>query len=529
MKSYLDLIPKNARVHRKQNRLTLVCIILAVFLITVIFSISDVWLTSETQGLIKKHGNYHIILNNVSKDTASLIRQRDDITAFSSYSDINFDAADNYYIDETNAVLFGAEKSYVADIRNFSIDGEYPQNGEEIMLSRAAEDLCGLNIGDSVIMNTPAGDFSYTVSGFCDDSIELIDRGETVYAYMDTEAFAAISEKNGKPYNPQYYVQFDKGTKQQITGIYPMAAALFIFVLIAGVLMISSCMNSNVAQRTQFFGMLRCIGASKKQIIRFVRLEALNWCKTAIPIGCALGVGVTWILCKILRYLIGGEFSGITFKFSIIGVVCGVAVGLITVLLAAHSPAKRAAKVSPVAAVSDNTDETNGISHAANTRLFKVETALGVNHATSSKKNLTLMTLSFAFTIILFFSFFAGFDFARALVPTSKNFTTDVAISSANFENDLDKSMKAQMEQVKGVEKVFSNSFALGTPAEINGSSASIDFMSYDDNLLDWAKKNLVAGDISKVYGNSHYALASFNAESRLDVGDKIKIGEEEL
>ena len=43
-------------------------------------------------------------------------------------------------------------------------------------------------------------------------------------------------------------------------------------------------MNSTVAQRTKFFGMMRCIGASKKQIIHFVRLEALNWCKTAIPI-----------------------------------------------------------------------------------------------------------------------------------------------------------------------------------------------------------------------------------------------------
>ena len=47
--------------------------------------------------------------------------------------------------------------------------------------------------------------------------------------------------------------------------------------------MISGSMNSNVAQRTKIFGMLRCIGASRQQIIRFVRLEALNWCKTAVP------------------------------------------------------------------------------------------------------------------------------------------------------------------------------------------------------------------------------------------------------
>ncbi|MFR4896776.1 MAG: FtsX-like permease family protein [Blautia hansenii] len=47
-------------------------------------------------------------------------------------------------------------------------------------------------------------------------------------------------------------------------------------------------MNSIIAQRTQFFGMLRCIGASRQQIIRFVCLEALNWCETAVPIGVVL-------------------------------------------------------------------------------------------------------------------------------------------------------------------------------------------------------------------------------------------------
>ena len=564
IKSYLSLIPISAKVHKKQNRMTITCIILAVFLVTVIFSITDVWLSSEKEGLIARHGNYHIILNDPTESTVRLIRNQDNIAAISQYGMLNEDALEDYRIDSNSAVLVGAEKPYISDIRNFAIEGEFPQNDSEVMLSAKAKENLDINTGSSVTINTPAGNFAYTVSGFCDDAKELMDRGDDViYAYTDMTAFSSICSANGISKTPQYYIQFDNHTnikkavakikkqysladdnieenmfvlgmtgqsaKQQMTGIYPLAAAMFILILIAGVLMISSCMNSSVAQRTKFFGMLCCIGASKKQIIRFVRLEALNWCKSAIPIGCGIGVAVTWILCKVLRYLVKGEFSSFVFKFSIIGIACGVAVGIITVLFAAHSPAKRAARVSPVAAVSGNTEENKSISHAANTRLFRVETALGINHAVSAKKNLTLMTLSFAFTIILFLSFFALLDFAHALVPSSENFTTDVAISSVNSANDLDKSMKVQMEQVAGVEKVFSNSFALDIPAEINGEAKNIDFMSYDNNLLEWAKDNLISGDISKVYGNSNYALASFNKDSRLDVGDKIKIGDDVL
>lgn len=126
-------------------------------------------------------------------------------------------------------------------------------------------------------------------------------------------------------------------------------------ILIAGVLMISSSMNSIVAQRTKFFGMMRCIGMSRQQIICFVRLEALNWCKTAVPIGLGLGIVTTWGLCAALRFLVGEEFSGIPlFRVSIIGIVSGIIVGVVTVLFAAGSPSKRAAKVSPVTAVSGN-------------------------------------------------------------------------------------------------------------------------------------------------------------------------------
>ena len=102
-----------------------------------------------------------------------------------------------------------------------------------------------------------------------------------------------------------------------------------------------------------FFGMLRCIGASKKQIMRIVRLEALNWCKIGIPVGVILGTAINDVLCIVLKYGVGGEFAGMpVFAISKVGIISGIAVGLITVLLAAQSPARKASKVSPAAAVS---------------------------------------------------------------------------------------------------------------------------------------------------------------------------------
>jgi len=143
MKSYLNLISISSKVNRKQNRLTLICIILAVFLVTSIFSMADIWISSETEHLISRHGNYHIILNDISESDALILGMRKDVSASSWYSEINVDADNGYYINNRKTVLYGVEDSYIYDIRNFTVEGTYPQYENEV-----------INSGNPVFPNT---------------------------------------------------------------------------------------------------------------------------------------------------------------------------------------------------------------------------------------------------------------------------------------------------------------------------------------------------------------------------------------
>ena len=145
----------------------------------------------------------------------------------------------------------------------------------------------------------------------------------------------------------------------------------------------------------------------------------MNWCKTAVPIGVVFGTIISWIICATLHYGIGGEFSTTpVFQISPVGLISGVVVGVVTVFLAAQSPAKRAAKVSPISAVSGNVDNKSSVKHAIKFSLGKIDNSLGIHHAVEKKKNWFLMTASFALTIMLVFSFSVILDFAKQLVPS---------------------------------------------------------------------------------------------------------------
>lgn len=567
MRSYLSLIPISAKVRKRQNHLTILCIILAVFLITAIFSVADMMIRKETGLMLDKHGNWHIKLENISQDIAKEICGRSDVTVVGAASVFNFDGELSYHVNEKKAALYGTEHAYMNLFSNGIMEGAFPKNDQEVILSPNAVTAFQSQLGDKITLHTPAGDTEFTISGFgTDDQSYYKNQTYLIGVYMTQTAFSALMEQNGiTDSEPSYYVQFEnaaKATKAETelqaqyqlpeesisenTGVmgmagqssnasmknfYGMAAILFVLVLLAGVLMISGSMNSNIARRTQFFGMMRCIGASRQQIIRFVRLEALNWCKTAVPIGLIMGTLISWGICAALRYGIGGEFSTTpVFQFSPVGLISGAVMGIVTVFLAAQSPARKAAKVSPMSAVSGNAVNKSPVRHAVKTDLGKIDCSLGIHHAIESKKSWCLLTASFALSIILFLSFSVIMDMAKILMPSLSVTSADLTLCGYRNQLILDQDMVEQIKGINGVSNAYGSSYISNIPAA--SSRAGIDhinMVSYDDTLLNYAKGSIVQGSLDEVYGDSNKVATVFNKNNSLQVGDTIQLAGTEI
>lgn len=79
MRSYLGLIPQYEKVHRKNNRISVLCIMLSVCLVTAIFSMADMAMRSQKNYFIKSNGEYHAALHDVEAETAELVSARVDV------------------------------------------------------------------------------------------------------------------------------------------------------------------------------------------------------------------------------------------------------------------------------------------------------------------------------------------------------------------------------------------------------------------------------------------------------------------
>ena len=560
MKSYLSLIPISAKVRRRQNRMTILCIVIAVFLVSAIFSVADMMLRTQMNRAAGKDGSWHLQIAGITQSQAEQLAQQQDVVCAGVGAVFNEGGEEDYRLNGKRVVLYGCDAQFLRVNRSAAFEGTFPEQDGEVLLGKGAARIFGVAIGDSVTLKLPDGQSrTLTVTGIggVDESYYEM-QFALVDIYLPQETFESLLTGQGEAL-PQtvYDLQYTSAAKaakalpqlQQQYGedavhenlnvmgsagqsnstafrtVYGMAGVLFALVLLAGVLMISGTMNSNVAQRTRFFGMMRCLGMSKQQVVHFVRMEALNWCRIAVPIGLVLGTFSSWAVCGALRYGIGGEFATTpVFRLSMGGLCAGVVVGVVTVLLAAQAPAKRAAEVPPVAAASGS-EQAAVVHHAANLGSGRTETALGIYHATASKKNWFLITASFALSIVLALGFIVILQFASLLLPSLAPWQADVIYTGYDNERVLPDTMAQQLRRMPGVARVWGCTGLVHVPASSDRNNVEqVTFCSYDDFMLESSKSMVVKGRMAKNSGADNEVMTMYNKTNPIRVGDTITV-----
>lgn len=155
-----------------------------------------------------------------------------------------------------------------------------------------------------------------------------------------------------------YGVSTNRGVQR---ALYGMVAILVLMIFCGSVSLIYNSFSISVSERTRQFGMLKSIGATKKQIRGTVIYEAMVLCAVGIPLGmlagCA-GIGITlWCLRDSFGFLLGnGENVSMYLVITPLGLLAAAVICLITALVSAWIPAKRAMRLSPIDALRQTDD-----------------------------------------------------------------------------------------------------------------------------------------------------------------------------
>lgn len=566
--------------HKKRTRLAILSILLSVALVTAIFSMLDVFLQFEKIQVMHDFGNYHMLIRDASEAEKSAVSSRVDVQNAGVW--ISFK---NGTVGDRACSIAALDRNFAPNMELNLTAGAYPQEENELMLESWAAEALGVAPGDTVSLAfVGQAERTFLISGLFSDYGSTKAAGEPGVMVSMAAAKAANAEKTSLlliqfkdrtdmrkaerqirdalalpldrvDRNERLLAVIGQSDHKAATGFYQVGGILFLIVLLAGVVMIYNAFNISVMERVRQFGLLRCVGASRSQIRKLVRREGLLLLRWALPLGLLLGMAVTLFCCALLKFYNSYLFSEIPlFTFSPIGSLAGAVVGFLTVQIASMLPARKAARVSPVNAVtgSGETKVKKTKKKGLLTRLLPVETAMGIEGAVMKKKTLALMSASIALSIILFLGFQVFISFMYTNLKTTKPYTPDLTLTS---EAGLGSDLYARLKTAPGVKRAYGRMFRHVNAAfdasrltdlykqAVGGVKQTNDglfvaperswLISYDANQLKWAKSDLLEGSLSEEAMNEQNGVIAVLYNTRkgvsmqsadLRIGDKVYV-----
>jgi len=257
--------------------------------------------------------------------------------------------------------------------------GRQPTAAGEIVIDQASAQRRAVHPGDTLRVITVSGTTSATVVGLARFTaanpgigLALFDTGTAQNVLLGVkDAYTAITidvAPGSSDTDVQQRVRtalgggFTVNTKEEQASSAAAQIGSFLDVvtyallgfaaiaLLVGIFLILNTFSMLVAQRTRELGLLRALGAGRGQVLRAVLFEAALLGVVGSTVGLAAGIGLAALL-KTLVGKAGVDLSGTALVIGAPVAAAGYAVGVIVTVLAAWLPARRGARVAPMAAL----------------------------------------------------------------------------------------------------------------------------------------------------------------------------------
>ncbi len=481
------LAKRSLYANKRRNLIAIIAIALTGVLFTTLFTIGiGTAETLQSQTMRQAGTDGHAMLKYITNEQYNKIKDQPSIKKI-SYRLFVADGVDNPEFAKRNV-----EMSYMDDAAlqmSFCepTAGQRPQKENEVIADTKTLDLLGVphEIGAKVpLAYTVKGEQKekdFILSGWW-ESDPLIDAGfvvvskayadsnsaELVNTYKENYSFAGvinsyllfdnsinIAGKLHKVITDSGYDWENKQASNYIqsnvnwaynstsilsgpTSIIAALVALFLIVF-TGYLIIYNIFQISVKNDIRFYGMLKTIGTTGKQIRGIIRRQALLLSVIGIPIGLIAGYLIGKLLVPVVISATNADANaGITVSLNPIIFVGSALFVLITVLISTGKPGRIAAEVSPIEAMRFEDGDVSVKKNKESTGGGKIY-RMALSNLGRNKRRTVLSIVSMSLSLILLNTMFTlsqGFDMNKYL---SRFVDTDFLIGNANYFNELKK------------------------------------------------------------------------------------------
>ncbi len=505
---------------RTRTIVTVIGVVLSAAMITAVATFGTSLLNFLINGSTQKYGSWHVEFLDADSSFVKERTQDNEVANTTTFENIGYATLDGVKSPEKPYLFIAGFSEEAFDTLPISlISGRLPENSNEILvpehvaikggvrfkvgdtlslavgsrmdgnknLGQHAPYLSGGESGEGKEVLMPKEDRTYTIVGICERPgfEEHLAPGYTLITKADTKDqtdsfslfitlknprqvkdYASSKEGAGAYVLNDYVLRFMGLSDDKLinTLLYTVGGILVAIIMLGSIFLIYNSFNISMNERIRQFGILSSVGATARQLRNSVLFEGLCIGAIGIPIGVMVGIGSTGLIIPI----VAGNFGNIaysivplTLSVSVSSIVAAVAVSLVTILISAYIPARKAAN-TPVMESIRQTNEVKTESKAVKTsklaqRIYGLEGTLALKNFKRNKKRYRSIVLSLVLSVVLFVS---GSAFGTTLKRLSQRYVVDMDYDIFFTTQDMDVSEIIPLyDKLKTANGVYESSY----------------------------------------------------------------------